>query len=134
MDENSLNQLARRLNELTPALINDLYTSFQVEPVLLQRYDSSNLRSMAEQGVVSFRDIVIGALQFDAPSVVSNELNWLDRLLHSRQLESDRVQIFLDIFRKRVLGELGSEESAPVLNLLDTTQKHLDEKRKSNEG
>ncbi len=130
MDDKQLQSLKQKLYSLTPTLTNDLLESFQVEPQLLATYDQVALRGMAEQGVVSFRDIVLGALEFNAPGLVTHELSWLDRMLHSRKIESDRVHIFLDIFRNRLKSDLAKEESAPLLEILDAAQLRLDAKKK----
>lgn len=131
MEEKELNHLAHRLQDLTPVLVEDLYNSYQTVPVLLQRYDNNALRSMAEQGVVSFRDIVIGALEFNAPGVVSHELSWLDRLLHARQIDSNQVHIFLKTFQQRLRSDLTPAENGPLLELLDSAEQYFDEKMKA---
>ncbi len=113
-----LNHLTNRLHQLTPLLVEDLLTSFQAEPALVKRYGPT-LRTMAEQGVVSFRNVLLGALQYDVPNILNRELNWLENLLKSRQIDSHRIPVFLQIFRHRLQTELSSAESQPVLALLD---------------
>jgi hypothetical protein len=133
MDEKPQEHLARRLNEITPAMVNDLYTSYLNDPQLLEKYGNHSLRSMAEQSMVSFRDIMLGALEFNAPSLVTHELSWLDRLLESRHLDHGRIHLFLEIFRQRVRSDLAPEEYTPVIKLLDASEKYLDEKLKATE-
>ncbi len=127
MEQVQVEHLTHQLYAITPVLIDDLLTSFQAEPQLTARYNSSSLRLMAEQGVVSFRDVMLGALEFDAPGLLSHELNWLDRLLQARHLDGDQVHTFLQIFDRRIRSDLTSEESAPLLVLLRAVKSRLNE-------
>lgn len=88
---------------------------------MTEKYGSS-LRLVAEQGVVSFRDVLLGALQFNLPGVITRELNWLDRLLEARQINREKVPIFLDIFTSRIRADLSAEEAAPLLKIIESAQ------------
>ena len=103
--------------------MDDLLASFQTDPTLVARY-GNQLRGMAEQGIVSFRDILLGALQFDAPSILDHELDWLDRLLQARQVEGNKVGLFLTTFAHRLETDLPPQDNAPLLALIHQAQSH----------
>lgn len=124
MDDKQYQHLSNRLHTLTPAMVEDMVAMWQTDPAMITRYGST-LRSMAEQGVISFRDVVLGALQFGVPGIVSHELNWLDRLLQARHIPTDKISTFLQIFRQRLNTDLTDEERAPLLKLLDAVQAQL---------
>lgn len=116
MEPSQISRLHDRLYELTPALVDDVLASFQTDARLVERYGLS-LRSVAEQGVASFRDVMLGALEFEMPRVVTTELKWLDRLLQARQLDSARISLFLQIFNRRIQTDLTPQETAPLLRI-----------------
>ncbi len=124
MNSQELSHLSERMKALTPVLVDDVLVSFQSDPVLVARY-GDNLRSVAEQGVITFREIVLGALEFDAPSIVTRQLDWLDRLLQARQIESTKVSFFLALFRRRINTDLSQAESVPLLALIEKVQARL---------
>ncbi len=113
------------MHELTPKLVNDLQVSMQNEPEVAKRYKVEEMQAMAEEGVISFRDVLLAGLQIDAPSIVANRLDWLDQLLKSRHITADRVHIFLHLVRRRVQSDTNVKETAPILELLDDIEAKL---------
>lgn len=133
MDKKAQDHLRQRLNELTPALVSDLYTAYLNDPALLERYGSYSLRGMAEQNMASFRDIALGALEFNAPNLLTHELSWLQRLFEYRHIDRSRIHIFLEIFRQRIQADLTPEEYRPLIKLLDVSERDLNEKLQEKE-
>jgi hypothetical protein len=111
------------LHATTRIMTDELLASFKKEPSIMGQYSEAELRPMAEQGVIAFRDILLGALEFDAPFIVSKEMGWLDALLKSRNVDGERVQIFYDLLYNRIRADIAPEDAQPFLNFLEETKK-----------
>ena len=93
--------------------------SFQIEPSINERYKEDELHIIAEQGVTSFVNIFIGALQFDVPQLVSRELSWLGPFLEARNVQGNRVKIFLQLIKNRIESDFSPEEAKPLLEFIE---------------
>jgi hypothetical protein len=107
------------LHSKTRVLTDELLESFKKEPSIIAQYNEAELRPMAEQGVVAFRDILLGALEFNAPYIVTKEMKWLDTLLKSRGVEGERVQIFYDLLTTQLTNAFSPDEAKPLLQFLE---------------
>jgi hypothetical protein len=125
MEENEYNRLSKLLHDLTPAMIDDLHLSITNEPSIVRRYKPEEMRTFAEEGVVNFRDLLLGALKVNLPSIVNKQLDWLDKMLKARNIETDRVHIFLDLLRNRLNKDTKPEENAPLMQLLDQIESQV---------
>jgi hypothetical protein len=114
------------LQKMRPALTDDLTQSLANEPQIAERY-KGEVRPLAEQGVASFCDVLLGALKYDVPGLVSHELGWLDKLLKARQINGERVDIFLQIFRQRVISDMPPDQQAVIMRVLDAAEARLKE-------
>jgi hypothetical protein len=118
--------VSESLQRMRPALMHDLAQSLANEPQIVERY-KGDLRPLAEQGVTSFCDVLLGALKYDVPGLVSHELGWLDKLLKARQITAERVDVFLEIFRRRVKSDMPPDQQAVVMRVLDAAEARLKE-------
>jgi hypothetical protein len=125
LQQQQFEQLKKIIYDLTPPLVHDLHVSMQNEPEVAKRYKVDEMQAMAEEGVISFRDVLLAGLQIDAPSIVASRLDWLDHLLKSRHITADRVHIFLNLVRKRLQIDTNVKETAPILDLLDNIEAKL---------
>lgn len=118
MEQKDYAEVRARLHAITPVLIDQTVELFKSDALLQARY-GKNLREVAQQGVVSLRDVLLGALQFDHPRILAGELRWLERLLEARQIDIQTMRTNLALFRATLFKELSPEHSRPVLALFD---------------
>lgn len=137
MNTEQLSKLEEQLVSLTPAIIEDLLASYRNDSAITSRYDTLFLRPMAEQAVISFRNVLVGAYQHASPGLVGYELVWLTRIFEARQISANRVHIFLHIFKERLRLALPQEESEPIIKFLKRVEEDYNEReliRKFNLG
>jgi len=118
MKQAKLDEITAKLHKMTPSLVNDALTVFQQDPYLVARY-GKGLREVAQQGVSSLRDVLLGALQFDHPQLLGSELKWLERLLEARQINPQTLQTHLHHFRARLDQDLPPEDAKVLLIVFD---------------
>jgi len=127
MDKQAFEALRLRMMMLTPVFTNDILELMKHDPELTQRY-GAGLFEVANQGAVTFRDVLLGAVQFQHPGLLTSEMRWLDKLLEARQVNSKAIPNFISVFRARVERDLPYEQAAPVLTTLSDAMRRFQKK------
>lgn len=127
MDRTTFEALRLKLETLTPNLTSEVLATMESNPKLKERF-GARLFEVANQATVAFRDILLGATEFDHPQILSTEMNWLDKLLESRQLDHATTEQFLLIFRRRLEADLPTDQAAPLVKTMDEAMQQLKNK------
>ncbi len=128
MDEQAFEALRLRMMMLTPVFTNDFLELLKRDPELTQRY-GTGLFEVASQGTVAFRDVLLGAVQFQHPGFLTSEMQWLDKLLEARQINSEAIPNFISVFRTRIEQDLPTEQAAPLLTTLSEAMQRFHNKK-----
>ena len=128
MDTQAFEALRLRMLMLTPVFTNDFLELMKRDPELTQRY-GTGLFEVASQGTVAFRDILLGAVQFQHPGLLTTEMHWLDKLLEARQINSKAIPNFISVFRARIEQDLPSEQAAPLLTTLSEAMQRFNKNK-----
>jgi hypothetical protein len=126
MEQKEYLEVSAKLHEMTPSLIDEGVAILQKDPQLRERY-GSGIREIVQQGVTTLRDVLLGAVQFDYPQLLGNELIWLEKLLESRQLNPQTLRAHLDHFRDRLSRDLPPAYSGKVLAVFDQAVSQIKE-------
>ncbi len=118
MERKEYEAVRAKLNQMTPSLVNEVVALYQQDPLLVERF-GNGLTELAQQGVTSLRDVLLGALKFDRPQLLGSQLKWLEQLLASRQISPVTIQNFLEHFRTHLSRDLPSDAVAEVLRVFD---------------
>lgn len=102
--------ISRHLLGLTPEIVKDVEAWMQTDPQMVANH-GQRLHHIAEQAVTAFREVLLGAFQYELPTILVNEINWLDRLLAARSIPPENIGTFLNIFRERAVTSLPTAEA-----------------------
>jgi hypothetical protein len=118
MEREQYDRVKAKIEEITPSLVNGAIEVFEKDPELVARF-GSNLREVAEQGIVTLINVLLGSLQLGYPQLLEGEIKWLEHLLQSRQINLQTMYKNLECFRNNLSVNLPPEYSAEVLRLYD---------------
>ena len=99
MDAAIFAKLTDTFRVLTPRMIDATLSQLRDDAALTARYSAGELREIAQQGVTSFRDVLLGALQFDHPRILGSELDWISRLMEGRGIDQATLRTFFGTMR-----------------------------------
>lgn len=118
MEQKDYNEVSAKLHAMTSSLVDDGVALFEKDPELVARY-GNGVRELAQQGVTTLRDVLLGALQFNHPQLLGGELRWLEKLLEARHVKPQTLRNHLHHFRERLIQDLPPEHSTQVLVVFD---------------
>jgi hypothetical protein len=118
MEREQYNLVKTKIEEMTPSLVEGAVEVFETDPELVARF-GSNIREVAQQGIVTLINVLLGSLQLDYPQLLEGEIKWVEHLLQSRQINPQTMYNNLARFRTNLSIGLPTEYSAEVLKLYD---------------
>ncbi len=118
MEKEKYEQVKVTLEHITPDLVMEVSELFENDPDLVRRY-GPGLHRLAEQEVIRFRTLLLGALQFDSPGILSHELKWLEPVVTIRNYNLETVRQHILHFRSRLNSALAAEYLDEVLKVFD---------------
>lgn len=110
---------------MTPSLVHETVILYQQDPELVKLF-GSGLYELAQQGIISLREVLLGALQFEHPRLLGTELRWLQRLLEAREVNSETLYKSLAHIRERLAQDLPAHYSAKVVETFDRAVSQLE--------
>ena len=126
MDQKRYKAVVAKLNELTPALVQEVTQIFQADPDLVGRY-GDKLPDLAKQEVLRLRELLLGAVQLDYPAALGRQLQWLVPVALSRNYNLQTVQKHLQLWRLRLCNDLPPEYGPEVLRIFDEAVQQMQE-------
>jgi hypothetical protein len=118
MEQKHYETITKRLEEITPALVEEIQQVFEQDPDLVVRY-GSGLKRLAEQEVIRLRDYLLGALLLEQPNVLRHQIEWLVQVGTIRNYNMETVQQHLDRFRAHLQQDLSPADRVEILKIFD---------------
>ena len=128
MDKQQFETLRLSLDALTPTITREVLEEMKHDPELANHF-GGNLYEIAAQGTLAFRDVLLGAVEFEHPVLLTNEMNWLEKLLTARKLDPRNIDKFVKVFRSRISSDLSVEQSKPVLDTINQAMQRYEKAR-----